>query len=337
MDDELEAARATLRAYGVADEVIHGASRNSVFRLAYEQYLWGAPAGLTAADMGRRTGFDESTVRRLWVRLGFPDPGERTVFREADEVTFRLAHAGAELFGIDEIDAFALVVGMAVRRITDAASALSVSRLDDMGLTLSERLDQGSVATTLLRSVAEDMLPLLLLHNLEAVLEFSAEQEVEGGGHLSVGFCDLAGSTVLLNSADPRGVLDALAHFQFAANDIVVRHRGLVVKFVGDEVLFGVATPAAAIAIGRELLDWVAGNSTLDSARVGCAVGDVVQRDGDLFGPTVNRAARLVALAPPGSLLVDAAMTDEGVQELVKVRGFNDPVPVRALTADGIR
>jgi adenylate cyclase len=168
------------------------------------------------------------------------------------------------------------------------------------------------------------------------VLEFSAEREVEGGGRLSVGFCDLSGSTVLMNSADARDVLGAVARFQFEANEIVVRHHGQLVKFVGDEVMFSVAAPAGAIAIGRELLAWVAGNATLDSARVGCAVGDVVQRDGDLFGPTVNRAARLVALATPGSLLVDASMTGEGTEELVKVRGFGDPVPVRALGLDAV-
>ena len=61
----------------------------------------------------------------------------------------------------------------------------------------------------------------------------------------------------------------------------------------------------------------------------------VLQRDGDLFGPTVNRAARLVGLAAPGSMLVDAAMTSDGIEELVKVRGFGDPVPVRLLAADG--
>jgi adenylate cyclase len=332
MDDELDAARATLRAAGVADDVIQGASRSTVYRLAYTQYLWGSPPTLTAADMGERTGFDAATVRRLWVRLGFPDPGDRAVFREADEVTFRLAHAGVELFGIDEIEAFSLVVGMAVRKITDAASALSVARLEDQELTLTERLEQGSVATTLLRSVAEDMLPLLLLHNLGAVLEFTAEKEVEGGGRLSVGFCDLSGSTMLMNSPDARGILDAVGRFQFEANEIVVRHHGQLVKFVGDEVMYSVAAPAGAIAIGRELLTWVTEHAMLDTARVGCAVGEVVQRDGDIFGPTVNRAARLVALATPGSLLVDASMTAEGVEELVKVRGFGDPVAVRALT-----
>jgi adenylate cyclase len=335
MDDEISAARDVLRRFGVSDEAIDEATMATVYRIAYEQYLWGSPPRLTAAEIGERTGLDADTARRLWVRLGFPDPADRRMFRDADEIVFRLGSAAIALFGVEEVEAYTLVVGMAVRKIADASSALSVGRMEDLGLSLADRLDQGSAATDLLRSVAQDMLPVVLLHTLQEVLEFRSEQEVEGAGRLSVGFCDLSGSTGLMNSPDARGVLDALTAFQISANEIVVRHHGQLVKFVGDEVMFGVPSPAGAIAIGRELLAWVAEHATLDSARVGCAVGDVVQRDGDLFGPTVNRAARLVALAARGSLLVDAAMTDEGVDELVDVRGFAEPVPVRVLDYTG--
>jgi adenylate cyclase len=125
--------------------------------------------------------------------------------------------------------------------------------------------------------------------------------------------------------------MDALARFQIEANDIVVRHRGQIVKFVGDEFMFSVAAPAEAVAIGRAAIEWVHAEPALDSARVGIAVGAVTQRDGDLFGPTVNRAARLAAEAEAGSLLVDAALTDEGTPTTVALRGFADPVPVRTV------
>jgi adenylate cyclase len=39
--------------------------------------------------------------------------------------------------------------------------------------------------------------------------------------------------------------------------------------------------------------------------------GDVVSRFGDIFGPTVNLASRLVDVAPPGSVLMDSATADE--------------------------
>jgi adenylate cyclase len=331
---ELDDLHATLRRLGVPeDAVADGSDEIEILGAVYDWSLWGGPPKLTSVELAERAGLDPETVRRLWVRLGYPDPEDRAVFRDADEVTFRLAAAGTELFGIDAVEQFSLVVGMAVRRITDAARALSVGRLDELGLALPDRLEQGAVATNLLRSVAEDMIPALLRHSLQAVLEFSAQQEIEGGGRLCVGFCDLAGSTSLINSDRSPDVLAALARFQIEASDIVVRHRGRLVKFVGDEFMFSVATPADAIAIGQAAIAWVGAEPELHTARAGIAGGDVLQRDGDLFGPTVNRAARLAARAEPGTLLVDAELTDVGPEIRVELRGFPEPVRARALSS----
>jgi adenylate cyclase len=331
---ERDDLHASFRRLGVPTDLADGTTdETTVLSDVYEWFLWGGPPSLTAADLAARTGVDAETVRRLWVRLGYPDPGDRAAFRDADEVTFRLAAAGTELFGIEEVEQFSLVIGMAVRRVTDAARALSVGRLDELDLPLPERLEQGAAATTLLRSVAEDMIPNLLLHSLQAVLEFTARQEAEGGGRLCVGFCDLAGSTSLLNSERSPDVLAALARFQIEANDIVVRHRGQLVKFVGDEFMFSVAAPSDAIEIGQAAIAWVGAEPALDTARVGIAAGDVLQRDGDLFGPTVNRAARLAGHAQPGTLLVDADLVDDGPEIDVDLRGFPEPVRARALSS----
>jgi adenylate cyclase len=334
VDDERERLRAALEKLGVSadlEAVAADGDDSALFPLVYEEYLWGGPPTMTAEQMGARTGFDSETVRRLWGRLGFPDPDARAVFRDADEVTFRLAHAGSELFGLEEVEQFSLVVGMAVRRITDAANALSTGRLDALDLDLADRLEQGAGATNLLRAVAEDMVPTILLHSLQAALEYAAQQRSEGGGRLCVGFCDLAGSTTLLNSDRSPDVLAALARFQMEANDIVVRNRGQLVKFVGDEFMFSVPSPEAAIAIGQAAIAWVGGEAVLDTARLGIAVGNVIQRDGDLFGPTVNRAARLAGRADPGTLLIDADLVDQGPEIRVELRGFAEPVPARAL------
>jgi len=98
--------------------------------------------------------------------------------------------------------------------------------------------------------------------------------------------------------------------------------------------MYTVAAAGDAIAVGRALLAWVADHATLGSARVGVAIGAVMQRDGDLFGPTVNRAARLTAAAATDTILVDAALTTEGSAHTVELRGFAEPVSVRALYSD---
>ena len=173
-----------------------------------------------------------------------------------------------------------------------------------------------------------------MLHSIEQTRDFGSLVRIEGGDRMCVAFCDLAGSTALLNAPDPRPMLDAISAFEIAAGRIVVDHRGVVVKFVGDEVMFTTAVAADAIDAGRALLSWVADQPVLGTARAGIAIGPVQARAGDYFGPTVNRAARLVAQAEPGTLLVDAALTDAGTAADVTLRGFADPVPVRAVRTD---
>ena len=52
-----------------------------------------------------------------------------------------------------------------------------------------------------------------------------------------------------------------------------------------------------------------------------------------MFPAITNRAARLAACAEPGTLLVDAELTDEGPEIRVELRGFADPVRARALSS----
>jgi len=71
--------------------------------------------------------------------------------------------------------------------------------------------------------------------------------------------------------------------------------------------------------------------------RIGLHLGDVMTRDGDLFGDAVNIAARLESLAEPGGICVSAAVrehvgtriaaafTDIGAQQ---VKNIADPVHV---------
>jgi len=68
--------------------------------------------------------------------------------------------------------------------------------------------------------------------------------------------------------------------------------------------------------------------------RTGIASGEVITRDGDVYGTVVNLAARLVALAPPGGVLLDAETArrlGEGATKSLGTRvvqGFEEPVEV---------
>ena len=98
--------------------------------------------------------------------------------------------------------------------------------------------------------------------------------------------------------------------FESVATGVVTAHGGRVVKTVGDEVFFASRTAAPAAAIALDLIDALAEDSMLPAVRVGVSYGSVVSRLGDLFGTTVNRAARLTPMAHPGSVLVDDFLAD---------------------------
>lgn len=127
----------------------------------------------------------------------------------------------------------------------------------------------------------------------------------------SILFADIAGSTLLYESSG-----DVAAHRKIAAcldslRSICVRRGGRVVKTIGDEVLvsFERSGDAFGAACDMQLAfrDW--GNIRL---RVGFHSGSVVEADGDVFGDTVNLAARVVELSNPGQVL----LTEEAFRDL---------------------
>ena len=65
--------------------------------------------------------------------------------------------------------------------------------------------------------------------------------------------------------------------------------------------------------------------------RVGLAFGDVMVRQGDFYGPTVNLAARLVASAEPGTAITDRVL----YERLMRVRLGYTFAPVGRLTLAG--
>ncbi|HEX8988751.1 MAG TPA: adenylate/guanylate cyclase domain-containing protein [Rhodocyclaceae bacterium] len=147
-------------------------------------------------------------------------------------------------------------------------------------------------------------------------------------------FADIVGSTLLYES-----VGDAAAHRTVAAcletlSGICARRGGRVVKTIGDEILaaFGGPDQALGAACEMQLAFRESGHVRL---RVGFHAGPVVNAGGDVFGDTVNLAARVVELSNPGQILLTAeaygslcAESKAGCRKLyaTPVRGRSGPV-----------
>jgi TolB-like protein len=121
---------------------------------------------------------------------------------------------------------------------------------------------------------------------------------------------DVVGYSRLMQ-ADEAGTLSAL---KARRTDILVplisTHHGRIVKVMGDGVLVEFASAVNAVTCAAELQGAMdAANAGLPEdrrivLRVGINLGDVMVEGSDLYGDGVNVAARLEALAEPGSVFV---------------------------------
>jgi class 3 adenylate cyclase len=149
---------------------------------------------------------------------------------------------------------------------------------------------------------------------------------------------------------DEAGTLLALQERRFAVIDPTIgQHEGRIIKSMGDGLL--VEFPSihnavdCALAIQRGLLRLNSGveESRQIRLRIGINIGDVMVRDGDLFGEGVNLAARLEQMAEPNGICLsatahahvegdlDVQFTDLGAHEL---KNIAKPVRVYHYNAD---
>jgi class 3 adenylate cyclase len=179
---------------------------------------------------------------------------------------------------------------------------------------------------------------------------------------LTVMFCDLVGSTPLSTRFDPEDLREIVGAYHRCVTDTVTRFGGFVAKYMGDGVLVYFGYPEAheddaerAARAGLAVIDAVGRLATQEplNVRIGIATGLVVV--GDLIGAgaaqergvvgeTPNLAARLQALARPGTLVVAEStrrqigalfeIEDLGLQPLA---GFAEPQPAwRVVGESGI-
>ncbi|MFO1061751.1 MAG: adenylate/guanylate cyclase domain-containing protein [Dongiaceae bacterium] len=139
---------------------------------------------------------------------------------------------------------------------------------------------------------------------------------------------DVAGYTRLME-ADAAGTLAELMRQRAAITAVVEAHGGRIANTAGDSLLieFGSAADAfeCAIAIQRAAGDDGGERRVPERAlrfRIGVHLGDVLARDGDLFGDPVNIAARLEAIAEAGGIVVSEAVYQQ-VRRSLDV-GFED-------------
>jgi adenylate cyclase len=154
----------------------------------------------------------------------------------------------------------------------------------------------------------------------------------------TVGFVDLVGYTETSGALSARQLAQVLIDFDERTAQAVRRGNGQVIKMIGDEAMFVTEEAGDACQIA---LDLVAPSSRRPTppVRVGLATGELISVMGDLYGPDVNLAARLVAVAEPNTVAVSQRTRDGTEQFDFEVlppralKGFPEPLPSFKLVA----
>jgi predicted ATPase/class 3 adenylate cyclase len=140
-------------------------------------------------------------------------------------------------------------------------------------------------------------------------------------------FTDIEGSTRLWEQ-DPERMRPAMARHDALAREAVARHGGEVVKMTGDglHAAFGdgLAALRAALDLQRGLAALERESGLALRARCGMHAGAFERRDGDYFGSAVNRAARIMAAANGGQVLVSQAVADRLASRLAPPMALRD-------------
>ena len=315
------AARLELLTY-LTDEV--GASIPELVQAQEEGVLVSFPAirrlrtageRWTLAESAARAGIDADLAVAVWRAAGFADPRpfERR-FGPADVVVFELVRDAAEFVGHDHILQLVRTIGEAITRVSEAEIALLRSNIEaplaGTGNLVDVARAYAAIADNLFPQVT-GVIDVFHRHQLEAIgrrySDVSAPTSSANVVELTVGFADIAGYTGLSHQLDSSELTTMLARFEATTGDVIAAAGANVAKRIGDAVMFVTNAPGVACALALELIEACA-RERLPKVRVGLAVGDVVVRQGDFYGRTVNLAARLVAEAEPGTALADAGL-----------------------------
>jgi adenylate cyclase len=288
----------------------HRAERGAVSRPRSAIVLYAEP--VTASDDRRaprytrdeliaELGLSPDYAEKVWNAFGFarqstPDK----IFGEDDLDALRLFADSETTMPQDAQVATARAIGQTMARLADwqADQLRELDRNPDVPWTI----DQMSAALGQIQQ-------LIWRRHLALALEHQVEHESDESMDLIVGFADIVGYTSLSRRIALDELEALLESFEEDTFEIVTANGGHVVKTLGDAVMFTCHEPTDAAAIALALHE-LSTDERIPPLRVGLARGHVLSRLGDVFGETVNVAARLSGSARPGTTLVDESMGD---------------------------
>jgi adenylate cyclase len=200
----------------------------------------------------------------------------------------------------------------------------------------TDRMDAALRLVTDISAPFEELLVYAWRRHLAAAVArveaLRANEEDLNTVQLTVGFADIVSFTALSNRLTEERIGDLVELFESRCSDVVASQRGRVIKSIGDSVLFVNDDPVRAYDTAEGIINVIGRDSRMPDVRVGLATGSVVMRLGDVFGPPVNLASRLTAVARRNRIIIDARTA-----QLLPAEDFESrPLPARPVRGFGI-
>jgi class 3 adenylate cyclase len=190
--------------------------------------------------------------------------------------------------------------------------------------------------------VADGLLGPGEVNNAGAVLVPGANDH--DTGVRSILFTDIVGSTEMTSRFGDDAAMAMLSVHDHIVRTAVGGNKGREVKHTGDGIMAAFHSAACAV---RSACQIIGGLRTHNEGspeypvvvRIGISAGEPVEQHEDLFGSSVQLAARLCAQAEPGQILVSNVVADLCMGKNLKfcdageceLKGFQQPIPTRAV------
>jgi len=331
---------ARLRARGHSLAEIREATDAGRLAFGYIEQLLPVHQGVhSLKDAARETGLEPALIERIHGAMG-----AGTVDMLSDDDLQLLRYSATVLAAGFPLVAFlqlARVYGQAMAQVADAEVRLfhlyvhePLIREGVPGLEIAQEMeglarDLLPLAAPILDGMHARYLAQFVEQDIIGHMESDLEQEALDLGRIrvAVAFADLAGYTRLTEEQGDEQAVDIVERFVEAVAH-TLPEEARVIKTLGDEVMI-IGSDATVLA------EWAVGFQTFfDTApvpRIGVHYGETLYRDGDYYGREVNRAARVVARAAAGEVLVTRAVVDGRGTQLeferigeITLKGFSE-------------
>jgi adenylate cyclase len=336
---------ARLRARGHTLEQIKRASDNGQLAVGPLENLLAASEGRhTLREVARETGLEEALIERILGAMGFGSPSDLFSDEDLEMMKYVSAVLDAGLPSVAFLQ-LARVYGQAIAQIAEAEVRLIHLYVHEP--LMREGMPNVQIAEEM-EGLARDLIPFIVpllryVHN--RLLGHFVEQDVighmesdlaessseEGRVRVAILFADLAGYARLTVERGDEEALAAVERFVEAV-ERTLPADARVIKTLGDEVMVVGPDAGGLVRWAVALREAIAPGDP--APRIGMHYGDALYRDGDYYGREINQAARVVARAGGGEVLVTRPVVEvaagfdsvrfERIGE-VGLKGFSEP------------